>query len=94
MNISANTSIAGTNGVNQPDVQGNRRAQFSASSVEDRTRLSADQEQTQKLRAAVAQQPEVRQERVAALRQALADGSHQVSNDQIAGAIVDEYSQA
>jgi flagellar biosynthesis anti-sigma factor FlgM len=92
MTVSANTSISGSSQINQPDIQGSRRAQSSASSVEDQTRLSADQDQTQQLRAALAQQPEVRQERVAAVRQSLTDGSKQPSNEQIARAIVDEYS--
>jgi flagellar biosynthesis anti-sigma factor FlgM len=92
MNITANTPISGSTDVSQPDVQNSRRAQSSASSVEDRTRLSANQDQTQQLRAEVARQPEVRQDRVAAVRQSLTNGTGP-SNDQIAGAILNEYSQ-
>jgi hypothetical protein len=92
MTVSGNTSMSGTNGADQSDVQVNRRAQFSASTMEDRTRLSANQDQTQQLRAALAQQPEVRQDRVAAVRQSLTDCA-QPSNDQIAQSILNEYSQ-
>jgi flagellar biosynthesis anti-sigma factor FlgM len=97
MNISANTSVSGTDqlnqtGASQPDVQASRaRSSAASGEVKDQTRLSANQDQTGQLSALVAQQPEVRQDRVAAVSQALSNGTYQVSNQQIAGAISDEY---
>jgi negative regulator of flagellin synthesis FlgM len=57
------------------------------SSNQDRTQLSGDSTTVQQLKASLAQVPEVRQQRVAALRQAVGNGSYQVSDEQLSDAI-------
>jgi negative regulator of flagellin synthesis FlgM len=56
---------------------------------EDQAQLSGAHAQVQALAAQVAQFPEVRQEKVSALKQVVADGSYQVSSKQVAGALFD-----
>jgi flagellar biosynthesis anti-sigma factor FlgM len=55
----------------------------------DQASLSGAHVQVQALASEVLQFPEVRQEKVNALRQVVADGSYKPSSDQIAGAIFD-----
>ena len=57
------------------------------SSDQDKTQFSIDGGTVQQLKSALSQLPEVRQERVNALRQAVNNGSYQVSNQQLADAI-------
>ena len=66
---------------NQPD----RSA--SISSGQDQAQLSVDNDTIQSLKSSLAEMPEVRQERVQALRQAVASGSYQVSDQQLSDAI-------
>jgi flagellar biosynthesis anti-sigma factor FlgM len=54
---------------------------------------SSAQVQLSGLQAKVAQAPEIRQNRVDQLRQAIASGTHAVSNDQLAGAILGDRLQ-
>jgi negative regulator of flagellin synthesis FlgM len=56
-------------------------------SGQDKAQLSVDSATVQQLKSTLSQLPEVRQERVNALRQAVNDGSYQVSNQQLADAI-------
>ena len=56
-------------------------------SGQDKAQLSVDSATVQQLKSTLSQLPEVRQERVNALRQAVNDGSYQVSNLQLADAI-------
>ncbi len=56
-------------------------------SGEDQAELSVALVQVQALVAQASQLPEVRQERVQALRQAVASGSYQSSPEQVAGAV-------
>ena len=56
-------------------------------SIRDEAQLSVSREQVQRLEAEVARVPEVRQERVEALRTALQEGRYRVSNEQIANAL-------
>ena len=56
-------------------------------SSQDEAQLSVDCGTVQQLKSALSQLPEVRQERVSALRQAVNSGSYQVSNQQLADAI-------
>lgn len=56
---------------------------------EDQAQLSGAHAQVQALAAQVAQFPEVRQEKVSALKQVVADGSYRVSSKQVAGALFD-----
>jgi negative regulator of flagellin synthesis FlgM len=56
-------------------------------SQQDQTQLSVDSGTVQELKVKLSQLPDVRQERVNALRQALGDGSYQVSSQQLADAM-------
>ena len=56
-------------------------------SGQDQAQLSVDNETIQQLKANLSQVPEVRQERVDALRQAVSNGSYQVSDQQLSDAI-------
>jgi flagellar biosynthesis anti-sigma factor FlgM len=65
-------------------------SQSSPASVEsgqDQTKLSGDSGAAQQLKTMLSQVPEVRQDRVDALRQALGNGSYKVSDHQLADAI-------
>jgi negative regulator of flagellin synthesis FlgM len=61
-----------------------------ASAGQDEAQLSVDNDTIQSLRASLAQVPEVRQERVAALRQAVSQGSYQVSDQQLGDAMAND----
>lgn len=56
-------------------------------SQQDQTQLSVDNGTVQELKAKLSQLPDVRQERVNALRQAISNGSYQVSNQQLGDAM-------
>ncbi len=56
-------------------------------SDQDQAQLSVNNDTIQQLKANLSQVPEVRQERVDALRQAMSNGSYQVSNQQLSDAI-------
>jgi negative regulator of flagellin synthesis FlgM len=58
-----------------------------AASTQDQAQLSVDSGTLQQLKSTLSQLPEVRQDRVNALRQAVNSGSYQVSNQQLADAI-------
>ena len=58
-----------------------------ASSGQDQTRLSVDSAAVQQLKTRLSQVPEVRQDRVDALRQAVGSGNYQVSDQQLGDAI-------
>ncbi len=62
----------------------------SVESNQDKAQLSVDSERIEQLKAALSRVPEVRQERVDALRQALGKGSYQVTDQQLADAIHSE----
>ncbi len=53
----------------------------------DEARLSVDLDKVETLRSQLSRLPEVRQERVEAIRQAVREGRHQVSDQQIAEAL-------
>ena len=65
--------------------QQNRSAPVDSS--QDQAQLSVDNNTIQQLKANLSQVPEVRQERVDALRQAVSSGSYQVSDQQLSDAI-------
>ena len=56
-------------------------------SGQDQAQLSVDNDTIQQLKTNLSQVPEVRQERVDALRQAVSDGSYQVSDQQLSDAM-------
>ena len=56
-------------------------------SGQDQAQLSVDSDTVQQLKANLSQVPEVRQERVNALRQAMSSGSYQVSDQQLSDAM-------
>lgn len=56
-------------------------------SGQDQAQLSVDSGTVQTLKARLGQTPEIRQDRVNALRQAISDGTYQVSDRQLSDAI-------
>jgi flagellar biosynthesis anti-sigma factor FlgM len=58
-----------------------------AASGQDQAQLSVDNQTIQQLQSTLSQVPEVRQERVDALRPAVSNGSYQVSDQQLSDAI-------
>jgi negative regulator of flagellin synthesis FlgM len=56
-------------------------------SGQDQVQFSVDNDSIQQLKTSLSQVPEVRQERVNALRQAVSDGSYQVSDQQLSDAM-------
>jgi flagellar biosynthesis anti-sigma factor FlgM len=62
-----------------------------APSIQDEARLSVDSERIGLLQSKIAQLPDVRQDRVAALQSALQQGRYQISNDQIAASMLNEF---
>ena len=58
-----------------------------AGSTQDQAQLSAPGSTVQQLKANLSQVPEVRQERVAALSQAVSSGAYQVSDQQLSDAM-------
>lgn len=56
----------------------------------DQTQFSASNSTVQQLQSTLSQTPEVRQDRVEALRQAVASGSYQVSDQQLANAMASD----
>ncbi len=80
------------NGVGNSGTSNSSKA-GSASSSSDEVRLSVNQSAIQALQAQLQNQPDIRSQRVAALQQAIRDGSYQVSNEQIADAMFTELLQ-
>lgn len=62
--------------------------------AEDQAQLSATHAQVQALTAQAAQLPEVRQERVDSLRQAVESGRYRVSPQHVAGALLTHMARA
>ena len=58
-----------------------------AASTQDQAQLSVESGTVQQMKTTLSHLPEIRQERVNALRQAVNSGSYQVSNQQLADAI-------
>ena len=69
--------------------QRNRPA--AASSNQDQAQLSIDSNTIQQLQATLSGVPEVRQDRVDALRQAISSGNYQVSDQQLSDAIGSDW---
>jgi flagellar biosynthesis anti-sigma factor FlgM len=62
-----------------------------AKEVADQTQLQSSQGRVQDLKAELTRLPDVRQERVAALRQAIGNGSFHPSDQQLADAILGDF---
>ena len=63
----------------------------SKASLKGKTKLSASPEKIEELKAALARVPEIREERVQALRKALKAGAFDVSDEQIADAMMSDF---
>jgi flagellar biosynthesis anti-sigma factor FlgM len=72
----------------------NTSAQTSRASGGDQAQLSDTHAQVQGLAAQVSQFPEVREEKVNALRQVVQNGGYQPSSSQVAGALLDHMIEA
>jgi negative regulator of flagellin synthesis FlgM len=68
----------------------NQNRLASVKSNQDKAQLSVDSERIEQLKADLSRVPEVRQERVDALRQAIGNGNYQVTDQQLAAAIHSE----
>lgn len=79
-----------TTGVTRSGSTGQSSSTVSVNSGADQAELSVDGQTLQALQASLAQLPEVRQERVEALRQAVGNGSYQVSDQQLGEAVGSE----
>ena len=75
---------------NQNRAGAENRASASSTQGEDQAQLSDAHVQVQALAAQVAQFPEIRQEKVNALRQVVLEGNYRPSSKQLAGALFDE----
>ena len=73
--------------VARPVAQAQQNPSTAVSPGQDQAQLSVDNGTIQQLKANLSQVPEVRQERVSALRQAISSGSYQVSDQQLSNAI-------
>jgi len=73
--VSQSERVSGTNG------------QASSTSKSAATQPQSDVSASQQLRAKLEQTPEIRQDRVAALRQAMQDGTYKVSSQDLANAV-------
>jgi flagellar biosynthesis anti-sigma factor FlgM len=60
-------------------------------SGQDQTQFSVDNQTIQQMQANLSQVPEVRQDRVEALRQAVSSGSYQISDQQISDAMARDW---
>jgi flagellar biosynthesis anti-sigma factor FlgM len=72
------TEAADSNAVQQPE--------------EDKATLSTSQASIESLTAKVLAMPEIRTDKVEALRQAISSGEYKVDPDQVAGAMIDSFS--
>ena len=80
------------NKVNTPASPNPNGQATAVKTTQDQAQLSVDSSRIEPLRAGLSSVPEVRQERVNALRQAIGQGSYQVTDQQLAGAIYSEMS--
>jgi flagellar biosynthesis anti-sigma factor FlgM len=91
--IDPNQGLTGAEGAAADRVTGaaasapSRTAQQGPAAQSDQANLSADAQQFSNLRSAISNVPDVRQDRVASLQQAVQSGSYSVSNQQIAAAL-------
>jgi flagellar biosynthesis anti-sigma factor FlgM len=89
MRIDLNAGAQATAEADPADVQGGAGSSSSVSSTlaEDQAQLSGSHAQVETLAAEVERMPEVRQERVQALRQAVQSGQYDASPEKVAGAV-------
>lgn len=86
------TQATATEGVGSAGSSAAPKTSSGASQIQsDHADLSSDGVTYTKLSSSLASVPEIRQERVAPLRQALQNGSYQVSNQQIAKSLQQDY---
>ncbi len=83
-----------TTGVTRSGSTGQSGSTVSVNSGADEAQLTVDGQTIQALQGSLAQLPEVRQERVEALRQAVGSGSYQVSDQQLGDAMGSELLSA
>jgi len=89
LSLPENLQPAKVNSTGSSNPQGQTAA---VNTTQDQAQLSVDGSRIEQLRAGLSSVPEVRQERVNALRQAIGQGSYQVTDQQLAGAIYSQMS--
>jgi len=80
-----------TQNVSRPGTPAQQGSASAVPSGQDQAQLSVDSGTVQQLKSRISQLPEIRQERVNALRQAVNSGSYQVSNQQLGDAIGSDH---
>jgi flagellar biosynthesis anti-sigma factor FlgM len=78
----------------QPGKSGSQAAGGTSDQAAASTKLSWDETRVQSLSAAVAELPEIRQERVAALAQSMRSGTYVVTAEQTAEALMAQMNEA
>ncbi len=89
LNSSAASQISSEQDAKQ--VAANRTAKTAYAAHEDRTTLTSNSTSVQSLVSAAMQSPEVRQDKVDSLRQAVSSGQYKLDAGEIAGSIIDEH---
>ncbi len=90
MKIDSSYGLSGQIGTQKVGTTGTTQSQNLTDKVgfsSDEVQFSADGEKVQKLKTNLNNLPDVRQDRVAALKQAFQEGSYNVSSQQVAGAM-------
>ena len=93
MKIDAPLAFPEQMGPQKLGTSGSPSTQNNAESVDlspDQVQISGDSGKTEQLKANLSGVPDVRQDRVAALKQAIGEGSYNVSSEQIAQAMSDD----
>ncbi|KAA6464440.1 flagellar biosynthesis anti-sigma factor FlgM [Acidobacteria bacterium AB60] len=89
LNSSAASQISSDQDTRQVASGGANKTAYIAQ--EDRTTLTSDSADVQSLVGVAMQSPDIRQDKVASLRQAVNSGQYKLDPAQIAGAILDEH---
>jgi len=77
------------NATNRP-TSNQQNPPVSAGSTQDQAQLSIDNQTVQRLKVSLSRMPDIRQDRVNALRQAVSSGTYQVSDQQLSDAIASD----
>jgi negative regulator of flagellin synthesis FlgM len=86
---SAASQIANEPG--SPSVNGQSPVTPETSGTEDRTSFTSDQASVSALVSTAMQSPEIRQDKVAALQQAIGSGQYELDPEKIAASMIDEH---
>jgi negative regulator of flagellin synthesis FlgM len=93
MRIDLYSSAAGQLGhdANPSQVKAGNAAPVQSGAAEDRTTLTSGSASVESLVSAAMNTPEIRQDKIAALQQAISNGSYKLDPQQIAASMLDEH---